>query len=418
MVTAWALGVALVSPVAVYAESAELNLVLPETRPVELADTVEGKLEQAERALKAREFEHAYKAGVEALNQAIAELPKVGSPSRQKAEQKIVPILRLLTNLGNQALEANDLAVAQVSYGEVLKVSPNSSEAILGRAEVSRLAGRVWEGFQLYSDYLKRDDRPRDGRAELGMGLVCLELRKFPLAVPYLEEAVRVAPNNAEAVMGLARAYFGKDLYKKAVPYANKAIDLDKAAPLEKQHPEYRYWQARILRSAGQLDTAITVAREYVDWVTSALRATPGDIEMINHLDDALGLQYELLQARLDTDQGRRDPRVRLEMARIVERQGVVSQVRSYVRALELLKVLHEEQPDNVDVLLQVGRLARLLNKGQDAIQAYQRVLEISSGNEQAKTALREMGAPLRAPKPATTTTATTTTTTTSSVSK
>jgi tetratricopeptide (TPR) repeat protein len=391
-------GLAMVATPVVRGESAEESIVLPEEGMRELPQSIDGKLAEAKRQLEGQEFAEAAVAAVAAFRQAVQQA--VGNPGNLDARRRVEGMVPFMNNLARQALDGGDLAVAQHCYKEVRRVAPTVPETVLGLAEVARLGGRPWEAFQQYTDYLKMSERARDHRGDMGMGLVCLQLNKYSLALDYLQRANKSAPNSAEAAMGLARAYMGKHLYKKAQPIAERAVNLDDAAPPDKRHPEYRYYLAQILRGAGQLDRAVAIARQFVDSVRSNLRDSPGDGELIDQLDTALAVRLQLLQEQMRTDEGRRNPQVRLEMARTIEDQGLIRQIRSQLSALNLLQGLLEEQPENVDVLLAIARLCRLVGKKDDAIAAYQRILEVSPGNEMAKKTLREMGAPLQAPKP------------------
>ncbi len=369
---------------------------LPSTLPAELPESVAGKLDWAEKQAKADKLAEAAGAIVQAVRQAVVEARKTDPPDRD-AMEVYENALQALVRLADHALEAGKLGVARHCYTQARGMNPRLSQTVYGLAEVARLAGQPLEAFQLYGDYLKMD-RPLDHRGDLGMGLACLALGKPSLARWHLEKAVRVAPNNAEAKMGLARALHDSYSYKEAMPYAEQAIALDDAAPPEERHLEYRYWFALILNKAKQPDRAIAVSRKLTDSVRSRIKEDPTNLELIDGLDRALALQYELVSAQTKTNRGGRDPRVYMEMAQLIEARGAIQQIRVSRRALAALMKAREIDPQNVNLLLRIGEVQRMVGDRDGSIETYQTVLNKAPGNEVAKQALRDMGAPLKPP--------------------
>jgi len=377
------------------AEATDGDVPVPTTIAAEPPRTAEAKLQQAEDLLKAGEFAESARIVVSALSQAVSEANSSDPAAKTRGVNTYKNARRLLLQLAKQAVDAEELGVAMSCYTRLHNQQPTAWEPLLGLADVSRLAKRPWEAYEYYRDYLKMKGRPQDHRGQLGFGLVCLDLAQPRVARRYLEEAVKLAPRNAEAHMGLARALHGLRKAKEALAHAEQAIGLDDEAPPEKRHPEYRYWLALLLKDARQSDRAIAVARQLTDSVRGSIRDDPTNMGQIDRLDKALELLQQLLEGQTETDQGRRNPNVYLDLVKVIEDRGAITQIRTHLRALAVLEGGLELQPGNVDMLLQQAQLYQLAGYRDEAVKAYQAVLKVSSGNDAAKKALRQLGAPL-----------------------
>ncbi len=376
------------------------GVAAPTTLPAELDPTIQGKLEQSEAFLKADNYADAVRAAVGALRQAVDETRKT-TPPTDESRAVLETVVSFTLRLADQAKKAGELGVAQHCYTQVRYVDSTRWEPVLGLADVNRMAGQILAASDLYEVYLGMKGRPLDHRGHLGKGLCNLAMGHFGSAEFNLRKAIRAAPLNAEAHMGLARALHGRQRAKQAVAPAETAIRLDQKAPEDERHREYPYYLAMILKDADQLDRALTVARQLSDSVRGELQGSPTNVELVNHLEKVLLLRYGLLETLSATEQGRRDPQIFVEMAQVLEDLGTIRQIKVYLNALELLAKAQALDPEKVDVLLRQARLYRLVGARDAVIAAYQAALQVSPGNEQAKTALREMGAPLAPPEPA-----------------
>jgi len=376
---------------------------LPTTLPLQQDPTVEGKLQQAETALKDGRYDEAVAVAMAALRQAAQEAQNREPRTRTLLDNTVQFVLRL----AERAKENDRLDAAYVCYSQLRTMYAPTirSEPLLGMADVARLSRRSWEAYELYRDYIKLPNRPRDHRGELGMGLTCLALGQFSSAVHYLRAAVRVAPNNSEARMGLARALHGKHENREAVEEARRAVQLNDAEPPEKRRREYRYWLSVILKDAGQFEEAVATVRQLTDSIRAAIKADPAKLDLIDDLDRALTLRHQLLETQSKSEPGSRDPRVFMELAQVVEEQGALMQIRAYYRSLEHMRVAQKLQPDNVGILFEIGKLYRMVGNTGEAIAAYQEILRLAPGNSEAKEVLRAMGAPLTPTEPTTRTT-------------
>ncbi len=386
------------------AEATDGDIPVPTTIAAEPPATAEAKLQQAEDLLKAGEYAESARVTVSALSQAVSEANSDDPAARTRGTNTYKNARRFLLQLAKQAVEAEELGVAMSCYTRLHNQQPTAWEPLLGLADVSRLAKRPWDAYEYYRDYLKMKGRPQDHRGQLGFGLVCLDLGQPRVARRNLEEAIRLAPRNAQAHMGLARALQALRKAKEALAHAEQAAALDNEAPPEKRHPEYRYWLALILKDARQTDRAIAVARQLADSARGRIREDPADVNGIDRLDEALKLLQQLLEEQAETDQGRRNPSIYLDLVRVIEDRGAIDQIRTHLHALTVLEKGLEQQPGNVDMLLQKAQLYQLAGYRDEAVKAYQAVLKVSSGNDAAKKALRQLGAPLAPPEPTTAT--------------
>jgi tetratricopeptide (TPR) repeat protein len=390
----------------VCAEDAAADIILPTTLPAELPETVDGKLDQAEAHLNAGELVEALQVGVAAVRQALRDA--MGStPSDPGALATYDTATRFMLRLGDRAVEVGDLAVAQSCYYQVHRRRNDMWQPLLGLADVARLSGRTWEAFEYYSEYLEMKGRPRDHRGDLGIGLTYLDLGKPRLAYVHLDRAVQLAPNNAEAKMGFARALYKTGKHKEALKHAEKAVELDNREPPEKRHRDYRYFLAIACRDAGEPERADREARQLANAIRAEMKQDPTNDRLLDQLDRVVVMRFGLLDSESKTDAKRRDPQIRIEMARLVEDRGLILQIKTYLEALAFVLKAWELDPKNVAVLRELGRLYRLVGDRDHAIEAYQTLLQVSPGHDEAKKALRDMDAPLAPPKPTTTTAST-----------
>ncbi len=377
------------------AEQAPSPATLPQGLPAQLPDTVPGKIDQVEKALQQADYPEAGRAAIAAVTQSLRQA-RVDSSKMTLFATAVQSLLQV----ASAAKEAGDYQTAAHCYSQARSVRSDLSEPILGLAEVARLTGQSWEAFRLYGDYLKvpATERPQDERAHLGLGLVCLSLGQNSTALYHLKRATQIAPNNAEALMALARAQWQCRKWKDAVKTGERAVAIDDQQPEDKRNPQYRYWLSHIYNDAGEFDKGLEACRRSNAALRDQLKRYPKDLGLLNDMERGLDLHSQLLNKVMNTPTGRQNPSLHLELASVIEAQGAIKQIRHELHALELLTGAVEAFPKNADLLLAVGRLARLVGDSETAIGAYQAILKIDPDRAQAKEALREMGAPLQSP--------------------
>lgn len=124
----------------------------------------------------------------------------------------------------------------------VLKAQPERTDARLLRAEVYRNAGALAKAGLEYTALLKK--QPDLLPALLGMGQVSLEKSLYPIALEVFTKATTLAPQSADAWIGLGRAHYNQRLNFGA------AVDaFAKARTLAPQRTDYALSNANALRA-------------------------------------------------------------------------------------------------------------------------------------------------------------------------
>jgi tetratricopeptide (TPR) repeat protein len=111
--------------------------------------------------------------------------------------------------LGELALRANNLDVAEKAYQEELEIKPNSSSALYG-------LGNVWEQRQQYdkaADFLQRfaAAEPNNGVAHMRLGMLAERSQDFQKAISEYKSTINLDAANAVAKNNLAWIYAQHD---------------------------------------------------------------------------------------------------------------------------------------------------------------------------------------------------------------
>jgi hypothetical protein len=99
---------------------------------------------------------------------------------------------------------------------------PKGGKALLARADRLRERGGVAEALEIYGRVAADD--PENVEALTGRGLCYLDLSRYPPAVASFEAALRVAPRNADALLGLAEANRWQGRDAEAIRYYEKYL--------------------------------------------------------------------------------------------------------------------------------------------------------------------------------------------------
>jgi predicted Zn-dependent protease len=129
--------------------------------------------------------------------------------------QEAGPLLRQLTSkYANEPgvhylyalyLLASDPAAARLEFGKELHVAPGNTAARLQIAMLDIEAGEPQQASQLARDALGVDKN--DALAHLVLGRALMDQKSFAQAIPELEAAAKLAPENAETHLYLEQAY-------------------------------------------------------------------------------------------------------------------------------------------------------------------------------------------------------------------
>ncbi|MCS7010274.1 MAG: tetratricopeptide repeat protein [Anaerolineales bacterium] len=167
------------------------------------------------------------------------------------------------------------LAKAYIATGQIEQASavlqtytiyePNDVSAFLLVGTAYNSAGKSEQALQVLTRYLEA--YPRNAEAYYQRGLARLNLQNYNLAEQDFQKALRYDPNDFDAQIGLARAYYGQgrpgDAY---VQVNNNALPLAKS---DQTKAQCYYWQAIFLEAVPNLESS----REY--W--RRLLALPAD---------------------------------------------------------------------------------------------------------------------------------------------
>jgi tetratricopeptide (TPR) repeat protein len=131
---------------------------------------------------------------------------------------------------GAQAAQTRgDYRAAAASYQEILKLRPELAEAWANLGLMYQFLAEYQTADQHFQTALRKN--PRLYVPNLFLGLNLLRQHKPKAAVPYLERAERLNPRDAQAALGLARAYEGAGDLVKANGLFQRATEVDARDP-------------------------------------------------------------------------------------------------------------------------------------------------------------------------------------------
>lgn len=211
---------------------------------------------------------------------------------------------------GSAYLAAGQPQAARSAFAAALALDPDYLPAIHGLAQVAGRTGGAAAAAAVYRDFLETHPDNVDGR--LALAELALTEGDAAAALAYLEAAVAAGPEITAARLALAEAY----------ARAGRANDARKQVEAARQqvpaHPGVRLLEARIALEQGR----------------------PQDAR----------LAVAALQERLD--EGARDPGLRLAVADLQARLGMVGPARGNLR-----RVLEDSEETSVPALQALARL-------------------------------------------------------------
>lgn len=265
-----------------------------------------------------------------------------GFATRQKwvrEQPKDVPVLVLWS----RALMRNRrFDKAETNIDKALKLKPKSLEANLVLADLRFEAGLFGTALVQYKKCL--DIEPNFVPALIRGGECAVQQKLRLLPVQWLEKAVKLSPDSADAWVGMGRAYFNQgQRYDKALQAYQTA---ERLAP---ERTDYFHRYAEMLRINYRYDDAIALLRR-------RLAADPADASA----------QYLLATHLLDNKQS----------------PATVSE------AEQLLRKSTTAAPDVAAPQVRLGQLLLEQDRPQDALEFLQNALTLDPHNFNAATAL------------------------------
>lgn len=203
-------------------------------------------------------------------------------------------------------------------------------------------------------------------------------------SIPLLEEAVKLAPRNAQywKTLGVAHA--------KLEDYRGSTEPFRQACELDERLPDACYYAGRAYYAADQYEKALEPLRKAlrVDAVKARAEAALGQCH------EALG-QVEEAERRLKSAVGRGDAAnqtARMAYARFLTRQG---------RALEAVRIAEGAQkPETPESRFELGLALSQSGRLEDALKALERALELRPDYEEAFVLRGKLKARLTARQP------------------
>ncbi len=173
------------------------------------------------------------------------------------AEQKGVATPQIYLEQGKIYERLNKHAEANRVYAELLKRNPNQPDALLYVAKKHRESKSYKKAMDLLNRLIntKKSTIPGDAYLELAENL--LKLKRNSEAIPALEKAAKLLPNNIRPYTLLGEAFFNKNQYNKASSYYTKALGLDQT------NLELLLRTTTSLRRANQSKKALALLMKY-----------------------------------------------------------------------------------------------------------------------------------------------------------
>ena len=117
--------------------------------------------------------------------------------------------------LGRANEETGHSHVAVKLYDEALQKDALLWEALISKGEIKQRAREYREALSIYQEYLKH--KPNDARILKSAGLCCLSLDEPENARVYLEKAIKIDPDDADARYNYATIYLRQGDLRKAI---------------------------------------------------------------------------------------------------------------------------------------------------------------------------------------------------------
>jgi len=293
----------------------------------------------------------------------------------------------LLAQQAAEAMATDDYPTAIKAYTALLEAQPSNTSALLGLAEAYIGAKDTVKAVETYNRCLKLS--PNDWRANFGLGTVYLQLNYYPLARPYLEKALSLAPaqpqSRAWVTYNLALCYRGLHRLPEAIDLARRVLALDPT------NLDARRILVALYAEAGRLDDAMAEARATAAAVRAALAKAPDDRVLLEHQVQILLICSELLQAQIAARPD--DVALRLEMADILEQVATATRQRGYRNAIDQLDVALQKAPNHPDVLFARGRLLYLIGNSAKAVEDLRAALKAAPHDDRARQLLEQIQA-------------------------
>lgn len=279
-------------------------------------------------------------------------------------------------------------AAAIKAFSTLSEAQPNNTQALLGLAEAYLVAGNSLQAVEIYNRCRKLS--PGDWRPDFGLGTVYLQTNYHRLARPFLERALRLAPNQPQSrgrvAMNLALCYKGLHQTADALSMARQALALDPT------NIEVRRLLISLYVDAERFDDSLAEVQATADMLRDSMAKGPDDGTLAAQLLQILSMRVELLQAKIQAQPD--DPSLRVQMVDALEQVAQADQVVTYHNALAHAEAALAKAPQDPDVLFVHARLQHLVGRPAKAIEDLQALLKIAPNDTRARQLLARIQAP------------------------
>jgi tetratricopeptide (TPR) repeat protein len=215
--------------------------------------------------------------GGEEINMQVGELweinnGKVHAVENRGAEDRIHLIVDWMPNYAGKA-EEERLAADRLGGNDGEAANAAMLGSLIRRAHQLHQSGRAANAESLYRQVLHFDEN--HVAANNLMGLLCLQTRRFDEAVQFIERALSVAPDDAQAEANLGLALNALDRPQDAAEHFHKSLRL---APTN----------ARVYNNLGNIYLRLRRVKDAITCYQQALALQPGFAEVHFNLGSAL----------------------------------------------------------------------------------------------------------------------------------
>lgn len=209
-------------------------------------------------------------------------------------------------------------------------------------------------------------------RCIYGLGMVHFSEGNFPRAVVLLQKALDSKPDHAETAIRLGQAFVAMQLWGEAL------AALGSAKVPEDEHAKVDLDEARCLRALGRIDEAMVLYEKLVDADPDSLIADEAR-KALNQMEQSMkGDPLGLASHPTSGADSKLAVEAYLSLARAFADEGQDEQARGYLR-----KILAVDG-SNVEALLTLGGLLEKDEHCTEAVELFQKVLELAPNDERA----------------------------------
>ncbi len=197
----------------------------------------------------------------------LLEALRVAVPTAEESAANLGELnYRALTARGLAYLELGKLTEARADLQEIVKLSPNSSAALVNLAKVAAAEKKLPESLELYEKALTLDGKNFDALS--GAVMILNRQKQFPQAHAKIDKAIGENAGSKDVLPALH--YLKSDVFTAEKNIESAEAELKKAIEIDEEYlPAYSAY-ASILVGRNQTDAAIEQYRKVVEKKPSA----------------------------------------------------------------------------------------------------------------------------------------------------